>query len=69
MVSMGKLFAAACLSSSKRKNAHMVWDGSEFNLTKPEVSSRLTLNASLHHIRNLELIGKEAESIVMALRS
>ena len=31
---MGKLFAAARLSSPKRKHAHMAWDGSEFNLTR-----------------------------------
>ena len=55
IASMDKSFAAALLSSSNRKHAHMEWDGVEFVPTKPEPSPRLTVNASIMHASHKKL--------------
>ena len=67
---MDKSFAAALLSSSNRKHAHMEWDGSEFIPTKPEPSPRLTVNASIIHASRKKLgVDWKVELVAMIQRS
>ena len=55
IASMNKSFAAALLSSSNRKHAHMEWDGSKLIPTKPEPYPRLTVNAYIIHASHKKL--------------
>ena len=70
IASMNKSFAAALLSSSNRKHAHMEWDGSKLIPTKPEPYPRLTVNASIIHASRKKLgVDWKVELVAMIQRS
>ena len=47
--SVDKAFAAALISSSNKRHTHTEWDGSDFILTKPEPSPKLSVKATIMH--------------------
>ena len=70
VASIDKSFAAAILSISNRKRAHMEWDGSKFIPTKQEPYPRLTVNASIMHASRKKLgVDWKVELVAMIQRS